>query len=190
MMRSWPPFGSGPRRVVVRAGVAFDTVPLFRQKPPAQKKATPGLTLYFWADNFDNGELKGVGYDVFTSPASFSPLIVSDEDLVLPAVFYCRVAGIAHYASNLQRADFAAPNAVLVSPEPTNKFDQNAMKVTDLKGRHMVGYLPARIAAQIVHDLGKDTVQAVVTMAFSKEGKRVGIRIVGSVGAHLTVVGY
>ena len=165
-------------------------MPLFRQKPPAQKKATPGLTLYFWAENFDNGELKGVGYDVFTSPASFSPLIVSDEDLVLPGVFYCRVAGIARYASNLQRADFAAPRAVLVSPEPTNEFDQNAMKVTDLKGRNVVGYLPARIGALIGHDLGKDTVQAVVAMAFSKGGKRVGICIVGSVGTQLTVVGY
>ena len=162
-------------------------MPLFRQKPLAQKKAT--LTLYFWADNFDNGELKGVGYDVFTSPASFSPLTVSDEDLVLPGVFYCRVAGISHYASNLKRADFAAPKAVLISPEPTNEFDQNAMKVTDLKGRNVVGYLPARIAALIVHDLGKDTVQAVVAMALSKGGKLVGIRIVGSVGAHLTVVG-
>jgi hypothetical protein len=100
------------------------------------------------------------------------------------------VAGIAHYASNLQRADFAAPRAVLVSPEPTKEFDQNAMKVTDLKGRNVVGYLPARIGALIGHDLGKDTVQAVVAMAFSKGGKRVGIRIVGSVGTQLTVVGY
>lgn len=189
-MRSWRSFCRGPRQVVVRSGVAFDTMPLFRQKPPAQKKATPGLTLYFWADNFDNGELKGVGYDVFTAPSSFRPLMVNDEDLVLPGVFYCRVAGIAHYESNLQRADFAAPKAVLVSPEPTNELDQNAMKVTDLKGRNVVGHLPARIGALIVHDLGKDTVQAVVTMAFSKEGKRVGIRIVGSVGAQLTVVGH
>jgi hypothetical protein len=75
------------------------------------------------------------------------PLFGGSRDRVLiPAVPQRQhfVAGTGHHQEGFRRSKLG-PNVFELKPEPTNKYDGNAVKV--LLDRRLIGYLPATMAA-------------------------------------------
>lgn len=106
-----------------------------------------------------------------------------------PGVFYARVAGVGHHAANIQHACFSPGSKLVLLPEPDNPADPNAVQVIALDGtiRRLAGYLPATLASALPKSLRCGGGNAVVVQTFSKGGRRVGLRIVGTFGRPLAV---
>ncbi len=140
-------------------------------------------------DDFDDGELKGTGFTVHV-PEDGREVRSLDHELDADGmVFHCRVAGVSFHADALRQRCFDPGSPVRITPEPTNTHDPNALKVTDPKGRHHVGYVPAELAEIITADRQEARpIDGFVTMVFSKGGERFGLRVVGALGAPLSLV--
>jgi hypothetical protein len=89
-------------------------------------------------------------------------------------VLVCPVAGISNYSARVV-ADFAPGEPVELRPEPSNKYDRNAVAVRDGdNGRLHVGYLPREVAAEVAkaHATGSPPYAGVVIWEFRKPGAR------------------
>lgn len=72
-----------------------------------------------------------------------------------PCLRYFRVRGVKsdpkHGLALREAAKYGGPRAIALVPEPTNKYDPNAIKVVLFRHerRFHVGYVPRDIAAQV-----------------------------------------
>jgi len=76
---------------------------------------------------------------------------------------------------------------VLLMPEPTNPADSNAVRVV-VKSEEtwtVVGYMPAGLVTDSTKVAPGGA--AMIVQAFSRNGQRVGLRIVGTFGRALTM---
>lgn len=153
--------------------------------PAEEPSDSTALTVWL----VDEG-LEGPGYSVRLAPDG-PTLGVSDDCLVTPGVFHCRVNGSIQHLSNLQLDCFDAPSIVALSRNQDDPTDRNAILVTDLSGKHAVGTLPESIGKIVA--LGVDPragAQAIVTRAFVEQGRRVAVQLVGTIDPDVDVVAY
>jgi hypothetical protein len=133
-------------------------------------------------DADDGSEVDVEGFDAFFDDGCTIPLLEDDEGFVADRIFHCKVAGVKRHGGALQRPALEPGKLVYLQAEPSNSFDPNALKVAAIEGKTLlhVGYVPADLAKALAKH-ASDGVPALVTKAFSRGGKRVGLRIVGAV---------
>jgi hypothetical protein len=157
--------------------------------------AADRLTVYLGADYRETEFSDGAhvvmdGFRPFFDRACTQRMSLDDEELIADRVFYCRLRGGRYHQADLQRPQFDVGEQVLVYPEPTNRFDPNALLVCLPVGKsiYKAGYIPRELAESLaplvrVSKAGKGIVVETIT----GDGIRTGLHIVGSVGREMLV---
>lgn len=88
------------------------------------------------------------------------------------------VSGAAHHATDLQQIALHPPSRLRLVPEPTNRYDANAVGVWDATETFQAGYIPKEEAKRIGNKLKKGLVTDCRSMweIFDK-GQRVSLRV-------------
>ncbi len=135
----------------------------------------------------DDGTQADEGFEPFFDKACTRPIPLDDHQPVGDSMIYCSVHGITHHSEHAQRPEFAVGGRVTLEREPDNPVDPLAMKVVAHAGNttFCAGYVPADLAHALV--LSDEGVRGagVVSKTFSRDNRRVGLRIVGGVGHKL-----
>jgi hypothetical protein len=127
------------------------------------------------------------GY-VMTGPHGGQYGVFDDAILVSWArvgLMLSNVAGVTHYSNALQALDFIPSREVALRPEPTNRYDPNAVAVWDARGTMQLGYLPKEVAAVFRFDGHR----GYVFCEYRESGtnKRIGVKLVIGPGLALDI---
>ena len=88
------------------------------------------------------------------------------------------VAGETHHSDDLQADSFRPPARLTLVPEPTNRYDPNAIAVWDAAKRYQAGYIPGSEAKRIGGQIRKGKIAECLSMWETiANGKRVSLRI-------------
>ncbi len=83
------------------------------------------------------------------------------------------IAGVQHHQMHTALKDITIGDNLLLTPEPTNKFDMNAVRIE--YARHdkqtMLGYVPRKFSPEIAGLLEIDTRLECIVTEFVKENK-------------------
>jgi hypothetical protein len=130
-------------------------------------------------DSDDGSTLWCGGYTPVDDDGVF--MRISEHRASDPRCIYSNVAGVSHRAEALQQKGLSPGEQIILRPEPTNAYDENAVAVWDNSGTVQVGYVPATLSARVAEEFrnGKP-LGGIVISEFregSKSGKRVGLHV-------------
>lgn len=83
------------------------------------------------------------------------------------------IAGVQHHQMNSVINDISVGNVLVLIPEPTNKFDPNAVRI--IYARHdkeaMLGYVPKKFSAEVSASIFIGTLLECEVVEFNKQAK-------------------
>ena len=173
---------------------------LFKRSRPAP--ATPPLaadaiTIYLGdrSRTFETSEGIRItidGYEPYLDEARTIPLEENQHGLAADRIVYSRIVGGTHHPE-LNNAVFdlgSKDGLVGLVHETANPHDPNAMAVCGVANKtiYTAGHLPRALAAVVAPLVGPGgAANAGVIATVSREGKRIGLRIVATVGRDMVL---
>ncbi len=157
---------------------------LKKKKPPIR----PEFTLFLSEEEVetqarDGDDLTYDGFRVFIDRERNNEIPRDDECLSMPGVFFSRVAGPNEHTRELAHPSIDIGAALILRPEPSNRFDKNAIQIVNPRTGGVIGYVPAPIARELADTapIAKGGSGCVLGI-WKKRGRVVGLRVVGSIG--------
>ena len=115
-----------------------------------------------------------------------------DQHFENPHCLLCRVAGVTYRPDALQDHRFFPGRPVILRPEPTNPYDQNAVGVWDASGSIQLGYVPREHSERVAMDIAsRIPLEGLTLREFRRtpSGPRLGIHIlIFPAGRHQIVI--
>ena len=172
---------------------------LFKKKPQKipdpQPLAGDAITIYLADDGraFDPNENVHItieGYSPYLHEELTIPLEENQEGLAADRIVYSRIVGGTHHEVDLNNAVFDVGSEIGVVHEAANSHDPNAMAVCRISNKtiYTAGYLPRTLAGVLAPLVPPgDPFNAAVIETVARGGKRIGLKIVGTVGRDMVV---
>jgi HIRAN domain len=115
-----------------------------------------------------------------------------DQHFENPHCLLSRVAGVTYRPDALQDDRFSPGRRVILRPEPTNRYDQNAVGVWDASGSIRLGFVPREYSERIATDIAsRIALEGLTLREFRRtpSGPRLGIHIlIFPAGRHQIVI--
>ncbi len=163
------------------------------EQPPAP--TADRLTVYFHTvsdeyDFRDGDHVTMAGFHPFHDTTCLDPVEETIEAPSAEGIFYFRLAGGTFHRADLERPEFEVGALVRISHDDTIPGHPNALRVCSLDSRYTAGFLPHALGEKMAPHLpaGFSRQGVVLQTVVRRDGSRIGLRIIGSVGRELATV--